>query len=1381
MFRQSWKFALAVCGAVFVSAVGGDAGIRLSEWGTESLPEMSVPPESRDSAPELGLGDFLVDEARSFGAGALDGEQLRKMLADRAIGKDGAGVREWMANQWESAPGRFGAHLADYAAGRLESLSWVRDADVSWTPTADGFGAFSAGGVGGMMTGADSFFGIQPKIRRSGDGGEMFGTFGVFQRTAIGDWGVVGVNAFADYKGEARGTFSRYWLGADFASAWVDADVKRYFGGEGRTFRRGDSLFRAYTPDGLSAELRVHSPGLRRLEGYAKFAEWQGRGPNPDKSSHAYGVSFAPTAGWKADAEYGEGDAEFRVAYEWRLGGRDLLPASERFNVYSEIWRPVPEGKFTITAYKLRDAVYLRQAVQGYHWEMICEGDTYDDDCRAKMSDYRASIRARMSVSWELVEPDYMRISEDKRSQCPPPVFNVFDFYNPARYKELFDYWKDPENSPRLSDKWRPGYENSDTPEELGNFFRNEAVRENPCNALLSGMGPNENYEGKVTGAPEEFADANGDLLYLAAAEYANVDAVKLLVIADADKDSGGYWKADINEPRKVLEGVAHRLHLARQGREGGDDSWLHDRVVRLVTIARILRANNFDECAPEYANDDEYREGCNMDPDGWTAFDREGSEVHDGSLNRPAVKPVAEGYTGEILRITANTDYADVAYNRIDAQEGLFSFRLADGYKCFYTNCPDNDHECTESDLQLYSRFHNKSNDSKILVVSLTAAAEPEEYGMTIRAFFFHQIHDLNTEMMTVTVTVLADPPEESLNLSADASGFVFTLSHSIGALSFTQTDDLTSGIVISEDGRISVPGPLSVATTATLSADAVSPDNADMLGTLQFTVVARIGCSVPVAGDGRPQYKTDSNPTANRDLAAAVSGDNLDDLCEALAEGGDPRVAGEDGRTPLMMAAGSTGTDTAVFDALLAATDLQDIDKGQYETATGNPQSGARSLECGAQDECSYFTALHHAAGSGDGYRVEQLLKKGANPNAADHRGKTPIFHAIKEENLAGVRALADDENTNAGHMDSDGLGVPHRAVLSKNADIVAAVLTASALKADPNLKSSNIPSGSDLEESATPLHLAAGLENEGGIVEQLLQAGANPNAKDYRNQTPIFRAVAAENTAGVRALVGNKKTDADIVDEDGIGVLHRAVLSGNGDVVGALLADSAISVNPNFKTTAPYFGSSDVVMDDATALHFAANQENGSGIVEKLLTVGASVNATDSIGKTPIFYAVDKKNTAELQALASGGANVNHLDDEGLGIIHYAAVFGDNDLMNSVVGIPGIDLKLKTTKYYSYLGVAEGATAIDFASNSGKDGIRDIIQAALDKLEAEGGITSPNDDSGVIPKDQPECHPFCLPDIPNPVSGGGNDDPDEDSDGDDDSSGSDDTPTP
>ena len=1245
MFRQSWKFALAVCGAVFASAVGGDAGIRLSEWGTESLPEMSVPPESRDSVPELGLGDFLVDEARSFGAGALDGEQLRKMLADRAIGKDGAGVREWMANRWESAPGRFGAHLADYAAGRLESLSWVRDADVSWTPTADGFGAFSAGGVGGMMTGADSFFGIQPKIRRSGDGGEMFGTFGVFQRKAIGDWGVVGVNAFADYKGEARGTFSRYWLGADFASAWVDADVKRYFGGEGRTFRRGDSLFRAYTPDGLSAELRVHSPGLRRLEGYAKFAEWQGRGPNPDKSSHAYGVSFAPTAGWKADAEYGEGDAEFRVAYEWRLGGRDLLPASERFNVYSEIWRPVPEGKFTITAYKLRDAVYLRQAVQGYHWEMICEGDTYDDDCRAKMSDYRASIRARMSVSWELVEPDYMRISEDKRSQCPPPVFNVFDFYNPARYKELFDYWKDPENSPRLSDKWRPGYENSDTPEELGNFFRNEAVRENPCNALLSGMGPNENYEGKVTGAPEEFADANGDLLYLAAAEYANVDAVKLLVIADADKDSGGYWKADINEPRKVLEGVAHRLHLARQGREGGDDSWLHDRVVRLVTIARILRANNFDECAPEYANDDEYREGCNMDPDGWTAFDREGSEVHDGSLNRPAVKPVAEGYTGEILRITANTDYADVAYNRIDAQEGLFSFRLADGYKCFYTNCPDNDHECTESDLQLYSRFHNKSNDSKILVVSLTAAAEPEEYGMTIRAFFFHQIHDLNTEMMTVTVTVLADPPEESLNLSADASGFIFTLSHSVGALSFTQTDDLTSGLAISEDGRISVNGPLSVATTATLSADAVSPDNTDMLGTLQFTVVARIGCSVPVAGDGRPQYKTDSNPTANRDLAAAVSGDNLDDLCEALAEGGDPGhiVAGdEDGRTPLMMAAGSTGTDTAVFDALLAATDSEDIDQMQYEAGAGTSQSGARS-DCGAQDGCSYSTALHHAAQSGDAYRVEKLLEAGASHGATDNNGQTPIFYAVEAKNAAGLHALAD-----------------------------------------------------------------------GGA-------------------------------------------DVNHIDDEGLGIIHRAVHSGDGDIVDSLLAVSGINVN--LKTTASQFD----VEEGGTALHFAANQESGSAIIGRLLTAGVNPDVGDSIGETPIFYAVQENNTEELYVLADGGADVNHLDDKGLGIIHHAVLLSISTLVSSVLAVDGISVNLQITKPHQDSGVAEGATALHFAVKKWNENVFNVIasdtrvdetipdvngQTAYNYAVEEGNAKAMCD-----LRPDPECLESKIPDIPGP----------------------------
>ena len=341
MFRRQLKmlvFAASLAGMTGIMSAGAespsasDAGINLSEWGREAvLSEWSASAEIRgaESNPP-GLDDFLFGEIRTFATGATDPERLRQAMANRAVGREDDSALSWMASRWESAPDR----LADFAAGRaetwLESASWVESAQVDWSPSGGDWAKFSASGVG-ILHGSDSAaLGILPRVERAEE--KLLGSFGVFHRRAFGEWGVGGVNLVADYADDAAsGEFTRWSMGADFRSAWADAYVNRYFGGDSvRQFSFADRREVAYSPDGLDAEFRLHAPGREWLGGFARFSKWDGRFGQGAELERAYGISFAPGRGvWsglRAEASAGD-SAQVEFKYE-RILGAEAAPAA---------------------------------------------------------------------------------------------------------------------------------------------------------------------------------------------------------------------------------------------------------------------------------------------------------------------------------------------------------------------------------------------------------------------------------------------------------------------------------------------------------------------------------------------------------------------------------------------------------------------------------------------------------------------------------------------------------------------------------------------------------------------------------------------------------------------------------------------------------------------------------------------------------------------------------------------------------------------------------------------------------------------------------------------------------------------------------------------
>ncbi len=201
-------------------------------------------------------------------------------------------------------------------------------------------------------------------------------------------------------------------------------------------------------------------------------------------------------------------------------------------------------------------------------------------------------------------------------------------------------------------------------------------------------------------------------------------------------------------------------------------------------------------------------------------------------------------------------------------------------------------------------------------------------------------------------------------------------------------------------------------------------------------------------------------------------------------------------------------------------------------------------------------------------------------------------------------------------------------------------------------------------------TPLHAAAlyaDYEEYTGVLEVLIAAGANVDARDGHGLTPFFWAslgnwtaaelllaagadVNARSSGGFRQRHGeerhgpaeiqfNRPMGPAIYTEtmDGETPLHWAAAYGNRATVALLLAAGA-----DADARGP---------QDATPLHWAVDDREDTAILTALVAAGANVNARDQFGSTPLHWATEYKQNPEVIAfLLAAGADVNARDSHG-----------------------------------------------------------------------------------------------------------------------------------
>lgn len=220
----------------------------------------------------------------------------------------------------------------------------------------------------------------------------------------------------------------------------------------------------------------------------------------------------------------------------------------------------------------------------------------------------------------------------------------------------------------------------------------------------------------------------------------------------------------------------------------------------------------------------------------------------------------------------------------------------------------------------------------------------------------------------------------------------------------------------------------------------------------------------------------------------------------------------------------------------------------------ATGNATGLREAIRAGrdlnAKDRETGQTPLHiavaYSIAKSDTLSVELLLEAGADVNAVNSAGGTPLSYADKLNDLKTVRLLLRHGAKTDIPITQAGQTVLHSAAHAGHAETVRLLLEA---KATVDVRS---------KSGQTPLVFAVSGSHK-DVVSSLLGASADPNSKDESGLTPLFYGANNGDLAIVKILV-NAGADPKARDPEGKTAADWATKKGHKDVATYLSSNLA-----------------------------------------------------------------------------------------------------------------------------------------------------------------------------------------------------------------------------
>jgi ankyrin repeat protein len=373
---------------------------------------------------------------------------------------------------------------------------------------------------------------------------------------------------------------------------------------------------------------------------------------------------------------------------------------------------------------------------------------------------------------------------------------------------------------------------------------------------------------------------------------------------------------------------------------------------------------------------------------------------------------------------------------------------------------------------------------------------------------------------------------------------------------------------------------------------------------------------------------------------LFYAINARNVITVGYLLEKGADPTIGIHRGGITQFHAAAALSREPDILDLFLANNKQFDIDHRN--------QSG--------------LTALHMAIRVSNTAAAKFLLSNGANPNAADENGYTPLHVAAKyAKDMDIVELLLDRKDTNVDYLDNEGNNALHYAMGNEHG---LAKEIANLLREKMAAKSE----GSSHEPKNIATLVPDRIEQDSDIktIRILIENGQDVSAMTWgengANALHVAAAADAKTTDLIDLILETGKFDINGVDSDGNTPLHYAILAGSNAATNAhyLLKKKADpTVHNNEKGLTPFHTAAALSREpDILGLFLVNNKQ-------------FDIDHRNQTGMTALHMAIKESNKVTAEFLLSNGANPNAADENGFTPLHVAAYYAkDMDIVKLLV---------------------------------------------------------------------------------------------------------------
>jgi ankyrin repeat protein len=322
------------------------------------------------------------------------------------------------------------------------------------------------------------------------------------------------------------------------------------------------------------------------------------------------------------------------------------------------------------------------------------------------------------------------------------------------------------------------------------------------------------------------------------------------------------------------------------------------------------------------------------------------------------------------------------------------------------------------------------------------------------------------------------------------------------------------------------------------------------------------------------------------------------------------------------------------------------------------------------GKPDMYKYF--LHIAAAHGDQVSMAHLLESGADIEAQDYRGKTPLHIAAKNDSTDALKLLVNMKADPNAHDNAGRTALWYAAGHGTSPSAFALLVSLGTAVINHNCADAALP---------TPLWAAAA-RGQVDTATTLLREGADPNATDVQGSTLLHKA-GWPAAATLTPLLLEHRANATTRDSEGKLPLHRAAEEGRTVIAARLLRLTDVNSRAG---------------DGATALIHAA--ERGKLRMCRFLAEHgrADWQRCDDDGNDAFYVACANGHVlcaTYLLGLARGGRDVSAGNSVGNTALHAAARWGHVELVRWLLDL-GADRGALSTRDSPEVGVTPAQAA-------------------------------------------------------------------------------------